>query len=1010
MPKVLYNEGRICGYSAYEIFLQQGGDPEIPEKHWLASTIAMGSSMLLRVGADSAANISGGDIEGFHFRDIPLPLNTNLCAANTVIGSFFSGSGQTPSGITAESTYWADRVTDYGALISNTGVSSPSGTNAPVQNPLSWSSERQNQLKEYVKIVDGIIIQPGDWSDNSPNKPPEKKLEPAFNKSPAFGKPPKLRLLFNRKITQPFWILLTGFTVSGVIKGTSWANSSVSTHPQDGDFLGPAVFPWSSKVIFSMPSAYASLFMTGKYARKLPKTAAAETVKSDPVIDMTKTNPKTFYENHYQDAKADIEVTAINSAGEDLAVLTVYQRDALLPPALFGSKVSENGVQSIYPIDTAAPGTLKLYHGDNGVKAKNLEDNTPHNTGFMRNSSTYVVNERNADGDIVPVSEDTTPMLNNIYLSGTPYIWPQIQQSYDALGGNVSSAVMQVLFYGFVNQKFMEKYCVDYKTMINSALTKPDQNGITFYAIFADQIPENKRNEYVFFIRGAISDHPNQQYFCIPVHKSGRINLMSPIALNYPGLTDKLPASEVIFPPEYVGTWFGSAASTADPNLGTHLGLTEHPLTRAAIRSSDMFYQATSLTPKPPASYGYDYLAWFKNTPVMTRNGMQGMWSSSYMDSLNIHNDYRSMSVADFMLALCTRDVTKSIASNSMDYTIDVNWDIYNKSIFTEVKYIEGNPPKWDKTYTHDIRVNFKLLRRNILISNPSDLPAEYLANNTIRLAKSQSGNEFNIGIALYDEYKQLLPLVGVVSDISAEKINWFDLLLALNRNESVDLLGQRLRELKTALTNVTNNRQFALTLGANSEVTVTPVRQNIPNFFNFHIVCDPANASTNPYNDGVIIDIFGYSRDGDSPTTYGTITTLNNSSLTVSTSANWFQKLIVSGENLTELKGLAASLKKNAAANYDTLKISIVPRPSYRSGSGAGKDGYPTANEMVVMTCYFDLTNLESKTAVNGILFVRNNGHVLYIASGAYMCAASLTNETNIWYDPGTGHTWTDQ
>lgn len=249
MAKELYNEGRVVGYSAYEIYVKHAltgddPDPEIAsEKEWLASSISLGSSMLLKVDIDST--------DGAHYRDIQLPTNSRLCAANTIMASFFIGEGHLEGG-----SVWADRVVDYGPLIDNTAISSPSGTTTPASNipptnptSVSLSENTIEQLKEYSKIVDGIVIQPGKWN-TSTKKPPEKDLEPNLTSYP------RLRLSFSDKITTSFWILFSGFTNRSVISGVSGTDTSADTlSPQDGDFLGPAVFPWANKIIFSIPNA-----------------------------------------------------------------------------------------------------------------------------------------------------------------------------------------------------------------------------------------------------------------------------------------------------------------------------------------------------------------------------------------------------------------------------------------------------------------------------------------------------------------------------------------------------------------------------------------------------------------------------------------------------------------------------------------------------------------------------------------------------------------------------------
>ena len=255
MAKQIYNEGRVVGYSAYEIYLKQfynskqTGEPAT-EREWLASSIATGSSMILKVKKDTIS-------KDLHYRDVRLPITSpkcQLCAANTIIASIFLGSGE------VDEQGWVTKVTDYGVLISNTDESSPEGQlnevgKIPVQTdeaghlsqPLSMSV-----IQNYNKIVDGIILQPGNWIDN-PNKPPAKDFKPDFTRVP------RLRLCFAETITEEFYILLTGFTEKSIISGVSGIDSGsvsgLNTGVRDGDFLGPAVYPWASKVIFTSSNA-----------------------------------------------------------------------------------------------------------------------------------------------------------------------------------------------------------------------------------------------------------------------------------------------------------------------------------------------------------------------------------------------------------------------------------------------------------------------------------------------------------------------------------------------------------------------------------------------------------------------------------------------------------------------------------------------------------------------------------------------------------------------------------
>ena len=120
MAQEIYNEGRVVGLSAYEIFVKQvianGVDPsDIPtESQWLTSMIGSGASMVLKLNA--------GTTSGVH--DYELPSGSNLTVAGVVIGSPFIGDGEFESG-------WAKKITSYGALIENDNIASPTSTNVP---------------------------------------------------------------------------------------------------------------------------------------------------------------------------------------------------------------------------------------------------------------------------------------------------------------------------------------------------------------------------------------------------------------------------------------------------------------------------------------------------------------------------------------------------------------------------------------------------------------------------------------------------------------------------------------------------------------------------------------------------------------------------------------------------------------------------------------------------------------------------------------------------------------
>ena len=244
MPKTIYNMGRVAGLSAYELYVKQHDavapdeDPAT-EREWLASMMGMGSSMILKIPRD----VSHADDENWLY-EVQFPSTTKLCAASTIIANFFRGQGRYSG-----SSPWADGVADYGDLISNTSSSSPSGTVGPTGTvPLKtlddWTKEEKDKVEQYMKIIDGIVIQPGKWKDSS-KKPPQKDLEPNLSSYP------RIRLHMRGKIESEFEILLSGFMIKTVVVGQSGVDTSTDTqNPDDGDFLGPSTFPWASKINF----------------------------------------------------------------------------------------------------------------------------------------------------------------------------------------------------------------------------------------------------------------------------------------------------------------------------------------------------------------------------------------------------------------------------------------------------------------------------------------------------------------------------------------------------------------------------------------------------------------------------------------------------------------------------------------------------------------------------------------------------------------------------------------
>jgi hypothetical protein len=214
------------------------------------------------------------------------------------------------------------------------------------------------------------MFQPGTWSED---------LAPAGT---AVGLKPDLsangfiRLRIASEITADFYILLTGFEFKQVAAGATGFDTPMEMNkPSDGDFLGPIAFPWAVPIVITLPNEVYNVIERKGLVRKLPADADPASVHTKAVIDFEATEPGTYYAGNHSDSNVSINVTDVNSAS-GVSVLNLYQRPdtyssysgADYPPVLYGSKITSTGIQNISPIDTAAPGTFKLFTSEDKAK------------------------------------------------------------------------------------------------------------------------------------------------------------------------------------------------------------------------------------------------------------------------------------------------------------------------------------------------------------------------------------------------------------------------------------------------------------------------------------------------------------------------------------------------------------------------------------------------------------------------------------------------------------------
>ena len=496
MPQEIYNEGRVVGLSAWEIYMRDAlsnGVPqeEIPsENKWLASMIGAGASIILKIPVGTSAGI----------KDFVLPQGSNLSAAGVIIANPFIGTCSWD-----ETGRWATKVISYGPLIQNNATSSPDSSVVPPVLPATatYSAEYTNALAEFLKITDGLVYTsgatwisreddaeesfPGDSSTTSftlhtpatavikvvisdvevtdytfdestntvvfteapeegtfikvfykydateANGDPEKDIDPNFNNSSTV-----VRLNISATVSNDIMLMLTGFTNKRILQGLSgfattnergysFGGSTDITQNEwrDGGLLGPEIIPWASKIVFCVPSsAYSlinSLKRTFPYDSEHPypdtdnpsylidginiTKVKDSQVRANSVVDFNSIVLTDYYDQHSTSSPISVDVSTVTLGGNEStnALVAWYpgvtanqiQTEAakaepsnamFFPPAIYAAKVTATGTQTLVPLDTAAPGTVKGF--ENSTSAYNYVVQMPDNYAVYHNSTT----------------------------------------------------------------------------------------------------------------------------------------------------------------------------------------------------------------------------------------------------------------------------------------------------------------------------------------------------------------------------------------------------------------------------------------------------------------------------------------------------------------------------------------------------------------------------------------------------------------------------------------------
>lgn len=453
MSKEIYNEGRVVGFSAYELYVKNaiasGLDPmagEVAtEREWLGSMLAMGAAMIVEVPSFNGK-----------FIDIPFPSQTRLCAANTIIASFFDGEADFLT------DHWATKVMRYHPLVANGATTYPSGLTEATDIPHSTGQSGEytrtylKKFQDYLKIDKGVILQGGNWTESADYGLQE--VEPHYDLTKVqvdkkTGEPspvPVLRLFANRggeSITHNPTILLIGFTDRNILRGTS-VLSGGSADPlhndhANGGFLGPEIFPWCTSVVFTTPAGYE------KYMHGIQTTDQASNISSDYTIfdinsdldDIYGDEENIIYTLYCESTPSDI--AGVDMRYKYLSSPTLYtnvlnvSQYGNYPPALYANfqEPVPDGTVAVrhqYPVDVVAPGTVKIFrNNDNdtlidyesnfvGTTALNLTNgilSMPGSEGLyalnnITSGNAAVTVNRNSTTGAWEISADTTGQIN----------------------------------------------------------------------------------------------------------------------------------------------------------------------------------------------------------------------------------------------------------------------------------------------------------------------------------------------------------------------------------------------------------------------------------------------------------------------------------------------------------------------------------------------------------------------------------------------------------------------
>ena len=253
-----------------------------------------------------------------------------------------------------------------------------------------------------------------------------------------------------------------------------------------------------------------------------------------------------------------------------------------------------------------------------------------------------------------------------------------------------------------------------------------------------------------------------------------------------------------------MGTYWNQDLNPGGTTVSQHLTapgeyvFENHPIQHLAITDYELFNQPVAGVPKPPASYGDDFIAWLSATPISKVLASTESASIEIMDSMGIHESYRALDAESFLQYLATgRDMTQPIDADYSTATTDRYFYIYDKNTILSIKAQAAWPATPYPAYATmkaslSVADFFKPAKVYIYRSSDNVDITKQMTDPTFHLwgAETKVNKDSITALALTDEFGCLLPMNGVQGTITGDTVNWDMLMTALSQNKSVDVLN----------------------------------------------------------------------------------------------------------------------------------------------------------------------------------------------------------------------------